>query len=112
MARPRAVKLTEVPPKLGIDLSPEQREQLLAYLRLLQQVETRPTNLTAVRVRMRWSPGHLLDSLNSILPVRSGDRWLMWAVGARDAGGIYSGHQCWPGKPSRCWTATARRPPS
>ena len=69
-----ARELTEGAAQLGIDLQPEQREQLLAYLRLLHKWN-KAYNLTAVRDPDEMVSRHLLDSL-SILPYVQGDRWL------------------------------------
>ncbi|WOD11295.1 16S rRNA (guanine(527)-N(7))-methyltransferase RsmG [Pseudomonas sp. NyZ704] len=59
---------------LGIELSPEQTRQLLAYLELLHKWN-KAYNLTAVRDPDEMVSRHLLDSL-SILPYVQGERWL------------------------------------
>ena len=69
-----ARELTEGAAQLGIDLNPEQRDQLLAYLRLLHKWN-KAYNLTAVRDPDEMVSRHLLDSL-SVLPYVHGDRWL------------------------------------
>lgn len=67
-------ELTEGAAQLSIDLAPEQAEQMLAYLQLLQKWN-KAYNLTAVRDPDEMVSRHLLDSL-SILPYVQGDRWL------------------------------------
>lgn len=54
---------------LGLVLSTEQIDQLLAYLELLQKWN-RVYNLTAVREPAEMLTHHLLDSLAAILPLR------------------------------------------
>jgi 16S rRNA (guanine527-N7)-methyltransferase len=60
--------------ELGIVLTETQREQLLAYLALLQKWN-KAYNLTAVRDPDEMVSRHLLDSL-SILPFVQGHNWL------------------------------------
>jgi 16S rRNA (guanine527-N7)-methyltransferase len=62
--------------ELGIELSPQQQEQLLAYLALLIKWN-KAYNLTAVRNPDEMVSRHLLDSL-SVVPfvVEAGDNWL------------------------------------
>ncbi|SDT12545.1 16S rRNA m(7)G-527 methyltransferase [Halopseudomonas xinjiangensis] len=60
--------------QLGIDLSAEQSDQLLAYLGLLQKWN-KAYNLTAVRDPDEMVSRHLLDSL-SVMPFVQGDRCL------------------------------------
>jgi 16S rRNA (guanine527-N7)-methyltransferase len=62
--------------ELGVELSPQQQEQLLAYLALLIKWN-KAYNLTAVRDPDEMVSRHLLDSL-SVVPfvVEAGDKWL------------------------------------
>lgn len=60
--------------QLGIDLTAQQSQQLLAYLQLLHKWN-KAYNLTAVRNPDEMVSRHLLDSL-SILPFVQGQRWL------------------------------------
>jgi 16S rRNA (guanine527-N7)-methyltransferase len=54
---------------LGLDLEPQQREQLLAYLGLIERWN-RTYNLTAVREPAQMITQHLLDSLAVVGPLR------------------------------------------
>jgi len=71
-----AEELREGARELGVELSAEQREQLLAYLALLIKWN-KAYNLTAVRDPDEMVSRHLLDSL-SVVPyvVEAGDNWL------------------------------------
>lgn len=60
--------------EMGISASPDQRDQLLAFLTLLQRWN-RAYNLTAIVQPAEMVARHLLDSL-SILPYLSGRRFL------------------------------------
>ena len=62
--------------ELGVEVSPQQQEQLLAYLALLIKWN-KAYNLTAVRDPDEMVSRHLLDSL-SVVPfvVEAGDNWL------------------------------------
>ena len=62
--------------ELGVEVSPQQQEQLLAYLALLIKWN-KAYNLTAVRDPDEMVSRHLLDSL-SVVPyvVDGGDNWL------------------------------------
>jgi 16S rRNA (guanine527-N7)-methyltransferase len=62
--------------ELGVELSPQQQEQLLAYLALLIKWN-KAYNLTAVRDPDEMVSRHLLDSL-SVVPfvVEAGNNWL------------------------------------
>jgi 16S rRNA (guanine527-N7)-methyltransferase len=62
--------------ELGVEVSPQQREQLLAYLALLIKWN-KAYNLTAVRDPDEMVSRHLLDSL-SVVPfvAEAGDNWL------------------------------------
>jgi len=62
--------------ELGVEVSPQQQEQLLAYLALLIKWN-RTYNLTAVRDPDEMVSRHLLDSL-SVVPyvAEAGDNWL------------------------------------
>ena len=62
--------------ELGVELSAEQHEQLLAYLALLIKWN-KAYNLTAVRDPNEMVSRHLLDSLSVVAHVReAGDNWL------------------------------------
>lgn len=62
--------------ELGVEVSPEQRQQLLAYLALLIKWN-KAYNLTAVRDPDEMVSRHLLDSLSVVPYVRdAGDNWL------------------------------------
>jgi len=54
---------------LGLDLEPQQREQLLAYVGLIERWN-RTYNLTAVRDPAQMITQHLLDSLAVVGPLR------------------------------------------
>lgn len=71
-----AEELCEGARELGVELSAEQHEQLLAYLALLIKWN-KAYNLTAVRDPDEMVSRHLLDSL-SVVPyvVEAGDNWL------------------------------------
>ncbi|WVM90876.1 16S rRNA (guanine(527)-N(7))-methyltransferase RsmG [Halopseudomonas pachastrellae] len=69
-----AIELAHGARQLGIDLTEDQQEQLLAYLTLLNKWN-KAYNLTAVRNPDEMVSRHLLDSL-SILPYIQGERWL------------------------------------
>lgn len=71
-----AEELREGARELGVELSVEQHEQLLAYLALLIKWN-KAYNLTAVRNPDEMVSRHLLDSLSVIDHVReAGDNWL------------------------------------
>ncbi|WP_298185600.1 16S rRNA (guanine(527)-N(7))-methyltransferase RsmG [uncultured Pseudomonas sp.] len=71
-----AEELREGAIELGVALSPEQHEQLLAYLALLIKWN-KAYNLTAVRDPDEMVSRHLLDSLSVVEHVReAGDNWL------------------------------------
>ncbi|SFI11725.1 16S rRNA m(7)G-527 methyltransferase [Pseudomonas guineae] len=71
-----AEELCEGARELGVELSVEQHEQLLAYLALLIKWN-KAYNLTAVRNPDEMVSRHLLDSLSVIDHVReAGDNWL------------------------------------
>nr|WP_298171340.1 16S rRNA (guanine(527)-N(7))-methyltransferase RsmG [uncultured Pseudomonas sp.] len=62
--------------ELGVEVSPQQQEQLLAYLALLIKWN-KAYNLTAVRDPDEMVSRHLLDSLSVVPHVReAGDNWL------------------------------------
>ncbi|MDM8350988.1 16S rRNA (guanine(527)-N(7))-methyltransferase RsmG [Pseudomonas sp. sp1636] len=62
--------------ELGVEVSPKQQEQLLAYLALLIKWN-KAYNLTAVRDPDEMVSRHLLDSLSVVPYVReAGDNWL------------------------------------
>ncbi|WP_415754003.1 16S rRNA (guanine(527)-N(7))-methyltransferase RsmG [Pseudomonas leptonychotis] len=71
-----AEELREGAREMGVELSAEQHEQLLAYLALLIKWN-KAYNLTAVRDPDEMVSRHLLDSL-SVVPyvVEAGDNWL------------------------------------
>lgn len=56
--------------ELGLDVSPRQREQLLAYVGLIERWN-RTYNLTAVRDPVQMVTHHLLDSLAVVAPLRA-----------------------------------------
>jgi len=62
-------KLLAASTELGLDLSPSQIDQLLAYLALLQKWN-KVYNLTAVRDPEQMLSHHLIDSLAVILPLK------------------------------------------
>ncbi|MDX1299895.1 MAG: RsmG family class I SAM-dependent methyltransferase, partial [Pseudomonas sp.] len=71
-----AEELREGAIELGVALSAEQHEQLLAYLALLIKWN-KAYNLTAVRDPDEMVSRHLLDSLSVVEHVReAGDNWL------------------------------------
>ncbi|WP_425917895.1 16S rRNA (guanine(527)-N(7))-methyltransferase RsmG [Pseudomonas sp. GWSMS-1] len=71
-----AEELREGARELGVELSVEQHEQLLAYLALLIKWN-KAYNLTAVRDPDEMVSRHLLDSLSVVEYVRvAGDNWL------------------------------------
>lgn len=65
---------------LGISLAPEQRDRLIAYIKLIVKWN-RVYNLTAVRDPQRMLDRHILDSL-SVLPYLSGNRIIDVGAGA------------------------------
>ena len=65
---------------MAVDLDPRARDQLVAYLRLLERWN-RAYNLTAVRDPVEMIPRHLLDSL-AVLPYLRGGRCLDVGSGA------------------------------
>ena len=71
-----AEELSQGALELGVELSPQQHEQLLAYLALLIKWN-KAYNLTAVRDPNEMVSRHLLDSL-SVVPfvAEAGDNWL------------------------------------
>src|SRR3989344_4972614 len=71
-----AEELSQGALELGVELSAQQHEQLLAYLALLIKWN-KAYNLTAVRDPSEMVSGHLLDSL-SVVPfvTEAGDNWL------------------------------------
>ncbi|MFT7776171.1 16S rRNA (guanine(527)-N(7))-methyltransferase RsmG [Roseateles sp.] len=64
-----ADRLAQDVASLGLELSPHQQEQLLAYLTLLQKWN-KVYNLTAVRDPAQMLSHHLVDSLSVIAPLR------------------------------------------
>jgi len=66
--------------RLGLDLSPETLEKLLAYVELLQKWN-KVYNLTAIRQPEQMVSHHLLDSL-AVLPHLWDGRWLDAGCGA------------------------------
>ncbi|MNM79666.1 Ribosomal RNA small subunit methyltransferase G [compost metagenome] len=71
-----AAELARGAAQLGVELSPLQQEQLLAYLALLIKWN-QAYNLTAVRNPDEMVSRHLLDSLSLVPFVReAGDNWL------------------------------------
>jgi 16S rRNA (guanine527-N7)-methyltransferase len=71
-----AEELAQGARELGVELSAEQRQQLLAYLALLIKWN-KAYNLTAVRDPDEMVSRHLLDSLSVVPHVReAGDNWL------------------------------------
>ena len=65
---------------LGLDLPPQAREQLLAFLRILAEWN-RAYNLTAIRDPLDMVRRHLLDSL-TVLPHLRGERIVDLGSGA------------------------------
>jgi 16S rRNA (guanine527-N7)-methyltransferase len=65
---------------LGISLTPEQRDRLIAYIKLIVKWN-RVYNLTAVRDPQRMLDRHILDSL-SVLPYLPGSRIIDVGAGA------------------------------
>ena len=94
---------------LGLDLSPLQQEQLLAYLTLLQKWN-KVYNLTAVRDPAQMLSHHLVDSLSVIAPLqRHGAPARLMDVGA---GGGLPGVViaiCFPGTDVSCVDAVAKK---
>ncbi|HBX56469.1 16S rRNA (guanine(527)-N(7))-methyltransferase RsmG [Pseudomonas sp. UBA2684] len=71
-----AEELSQGARELGVELSEQQHEQLLAYLALLIKWN-KAYNLTAVRDPDEMVSRHLLDSLSVVTHVReAGDNWL------------------------------------
>ena len=71
-----AEELSQGARELGVELSPQQHEQLLAYLALLIKWN-KAYNLTAVRDPDEMVSRHLLDSLSVVPYVAAlGDNWL------------------------------------
>ncbi len=66
--------------RLGLNPAPDQRERLLAFLRLLERWN-QAYNLTAVRDPWEMVPRHLLDSL-SVLACLQGEAILDVGTGA------------------------------
>src|SRR4051812_18238853 len=64
-------RLEALAPGLGLTLSSADREQLLAYLALIQRW-TKVYNLTAVRNSGEMFTHHLLDCLAVVVPLRQG----------------------------------------
>jgi 16S rRNA (guanine527-N7)-methyltransferase len=64
-------QLEALAPRLGLALTPSDRERLLAYLTLIQRW-TKVYNLTAVRNTGEMFTHHLLDCLAVIMPLRRG----------------------------------------
>lgn len=75
-----AIKLNEGIAALGIQISPEQRQQLIDYLEMLQKWN-KVYNLTAIRNVEQMISHHLLDSL-AVLPYLWSGRWLDVGCGA------------------------------
>ncbi len=94
---------------LGLDLSPAQLDQLLAYLALLQKWN-KVYNLTAVRNPAEMLTHHLIDSLSVIRPLlRHGAPSRLMDVGA---GGGLPGVViaiCCPGTDVTCVDAVAKK---
>ncbi|MFT7722360.1 MAG: 16S rRNA (guanine(527)-N(7))-methyltransferase RsmG [Roseateles sp.] len=95
--------------QLGLDLSPSQIAQLLAYLALLQKWN-KVYNLTAVRDPAQMLSHHLIDSLSVIAPLlRHGAPARLMDVGA---GGGLPGvviAVCCPGTDVSCVDAVAKK---
>ena len=66
--------------QLGLDVTPEAQQKMLAYLDLLQKWG-RVYNLTAIRQPQQMVISHLLDSL-AVLPYLYSGRWLDVGCGA------------------------------
>lgn len=64
-------RLEVLAPALGLTLSAEERERLLAFLALIQRW-TKVYNLTSVRNTGEMFTHHLLDCLAVVLPLRAG----------------------------------------
>lgn len=64
-------QLEALAPRLGLALTPTERERLLAYLALIQRW-TKVYNLTAVRNTGEMFTHHLLDCLAVVMPLRQG----------------------------------------
>ncbi len=104
-----ADRLTQDVATLGLELSPHQQEQLLAYLALLQKWN-KVYNLTAVRDPAQMLSHHLMDSLAVIAPLRrQGAPTRLLDVGA---GGGLPGVViaiCCPGTDVSCVDAVAKK---
>ncbi len=64
-------QLEALAPRLGLTLTPTERERLLAYMALIQRW-TKVYNLTAVRNTGEMFTHHLLDCLAVVMPLRQG----------------------------------------
>lgn len=76
----QAAELARGAAQLGLDITPEAQQKLLAYLRLLQKWN-KVYNLTAIRDPQQMVSHHLLDSL-AVLPHLWSGRWLDVGCGA------------------------------
>ena len=64
-------RLEALAPRLGLTLSPQECERLLAYMAMIQRW-TKVYNLTAVRDMAEMFTHHLLDCLAVVVPLRQG----------------------------------------
>ena len=64
-------RLEALAPRLGLTLSPQECERLLAYMAMIQRW-TKVYNLTAVRDTAEMFTHHLLDCLAVVAPLRQG----------------------------------------
>ncbi len=76
----QATELSRGITQLGLDITPEAQQRLLAYLALLQKWN-KVYNLTAIRDPQQMVSHHLLDSL-AVLPHLWSGRWLDVGCGA------------------------------
>ena len=76
----QATELSRGITQLGLDITPEAQQKLLAYLALLQKWN-KVYNLTAIRDPQQMVSHHLLDSL-AVLPHLWSGRWLDVGCGA------------------------------
>lgn len=75
MSSSLAADLAQGLAELGLELSEQQRSQLLAYLQLFHKWN-QAYNLSAVREPDDMLSRHLLDSLSIVAHLRPGSRWL------------------------------------